>query len=62
MPQQEVQILKPATTDALQIPEGVLPSPEPTAEELDERRAKLALDIEAAQRRQAAPPRRFADD
>ncbi|MBB3354140.1 hypothetical protein FHT70_004091 [Rhizobium sp. BK049] len=62
MPQQDVQLPDPVAAGALQLTESVLLSPEPTAAELHKRSAKLAVDIEAALRRQAPPPRRFSDD
>ncbi|NKJ03815.1 hypothetical protein FHT29_000760 [Rhizobium sp. SG741] len=62
MPQQDVQLPNPIAAGALQVPESVLPSSEPTADELHTRRVKLALDIEATLRRKAPPPRRFSDD
>jgi hypothetical protein len=49
-------------TDAVHTPLDVLLAPEPTTEELDERRAKLAAEIDAALRRQAPRPRPFSDD
>lgn len=52
----------PIAVEALQLPDGALLSPEPTPDELHMRRANLALDIEAALRRQAPPPRGFTDD
>jgi len=62
MPQQDIQVSSFIAAQALSLPEAVLLSPEPSTEELHRRRAKLALDIEAALRRQAPPPRRFSDD
>ncbi|MBB3320154.1 hypothetical protein FHT77_006073 [Rhizobium sp. BK181] len=44
----------PIAVEALQLPDGALLSPEPTPDELHMWRANLALDIEAALRRQAA--------
>ena len=63
MPQyQEISCPMPGTVDAVRIPEETLLSPEPTTDELNMRRAKLASDIEAALRRHSPLPRRFADD
>jgi hypothetical protein len=61
-PQQDVQLPDPVAAGALELLESVLLSPEPSTEELHEMRAKLAMEIEAALRRRAPPPRRFSDD